>query len=58
MLSLKELIKKNGDKLVFYKNCEKGKKYIDVFHYSQYYGGAYNSFAYYNDYVVEINNIG
>ena len=51
---LKELINKNGDKLVFYKNAEKDKKYISVFNYSKKHGGTYDSFMYYNDYVVEI----
>ena len=54
MKFLLELIKKNGDKLVYYKNCKENKKYISVFNYSNFHGGTFDAFKYYNDYVVEI----
>jgi hypothetical protein len=51
---LKELIKKNGHKLVRYNECVVGHKYMKVFDYSNKYGGTFDSFKYYNDYYVEI----
>ena len=30
------------------------KKYVSVFNYSEKYGGTYDSFKYYNDYVIEL----
>ena len=54
---LLELIKKNGDKLVNYKNCKMGKKYMSVFNYSEFYGGTFDGFKFYNDYVVEIKDV-
>lgn len=52
MLFLKELIEKNGDKIVSCRNCQMGKRYVSVFDYSEQNGGTYDSFKYYNDYVI------
>lgn len=54
---LKDLVKKNGDKIVYYKNCKADKKYISVFNYSKNYGGTFDSFKYYNDYVIELKEM-
>lgn len=54
MMYLKELVEKNGDKLVRYNKCKQGYKYESVFNYSSMHGGTYDSFKYYNDYYVEI----
>lgn len=54
---LKDLIEKNGDKLVHYTQGKKGKVYMSVFNYSKKYGGTYDSFRYYNDYYVELGGI-
>ena len=54
---LKELLEKNGDKLVHYTQGKKGKVYMSVFDYSQKYGGACDSFIYYNDYYVELGGV-
>lgn len=51
---LKDLVNKNGDKIVYYANCKLNKKYVSVFDYSQKYGGTYDSFRYYNKYVIEL----
>ena len=54
MRFLKDLVKENGDKIVYFKNCEMNKKYMNIFNYSEKYGGTFDSFKYYNKYVVEI----
>ena len=51
---LKELIEKNGHKLVKHDNCINGHKYESVFNYSEKHGGTVDSFQYYNDYVVDV----
>lgn len=51
---LKELLAKNGDKLVKYNETQEGKRYESVFNYSIKNGGSIDSFRYYNDYVVEL----
>ena len=51
---LKELLNKNGHKLVRYNNCIAGHKYESVFNYSARHGGTVDSFKYYNDYVIDI----
>lgn len=51
---LKDLVNKNGDKIVYFRNCKPNKKYMSVFVYSSKFGGAFDSFKYYNDYVIEI----
>lgn len=51
---LKDLVEKNGDKIVRYDNCRADKKYMSVFNYSAKYGGTFDSFKYYNDYVIEL----
>ena len=55
-LFLKDLVKKNGDKIVYYNECKIGKKYMSVFNYSEKYGGTIDSFKYYNEYVIEIGD--
>jgi len=54
MLTLQDLVKKNNHKLVKYDQCEISRNYISVFNYSEAYGGTYNSFRYYNDFVVDV----
>jgi hypothetical protein len=54
MKYLAELIKDNNHKLVHYKIGKENHKYISVFNYSEKYGGTYDGFKYYNDYVVDI----
>lgn len=54
MMFLRELIKKNGHKLVKYNECIHGHKCERVFEYSERYGGTFDSFKFYNDYVVDI----
>lgn len=51
---LKDLVEKNGDKIVHYTKAKIDKKYVSVFNYSEKYGGTYDSFKYYNDYVIEL----
>lgn len=51
---LKELLEKNGHKLVRHDNCIAGHKYESVFSYSERHGGTFDSFQYYNKYVVDI----
>lgn len=53
---LSDLVEKNGDKIVYYKDCKMGKKYMNVFLYSEWYGGTIDSYRYYNDYVIEIGS--
>lgn len=54
MNCLLDLLNKNGDKLVHFTRCIENKKYMSVFNYSEYYGGTFDSFKYYNDYVIEL----
>lgn len=54
MIFLKDLVKENGDKIVNYTNCKTNKKYMSVFNYSEKYGGTFDSFKYYNNYVIEL----
>ena len=56
-MSLEYLVKSNGDKIVFYKNCKKDKIYMSVFNYSQRFGGTNDSFKYYNDFVIELDSL-
>lgn len=56
MKSLQELVKENGDKIVYFQNCKANKKYMSVFNYSEKYGGTFDSFRYYNDYVIELGD--
>lgn len=51
---LKDLVKKNGDKIVRYDNCKADKEYMSVFNYSEKYSGTFDSFKYYNGYVIEL----
>lgn len=51
---LKDLIKKNGHELIHYTQAKNGRKYESVFNYSNRYGGTFDSFKFYNDYVVDI----
>lgn len=51
---LKELLDKNGHKLVRYDNCIVGHKYESVFNYSERHGGTFDSFKYYNNYVIDV----
>ena len=51
----KDLVKQNGHKIVRFDDCRSDKSYMSVFNYSNKYGGTYDSFKYYNEYVVEIN---
>lgn len=54
MYYLKDLVLKNGHKIVKYNECKTSAKYMRVFDYSEKYGGTYDGFKYYNDYVIEI----
>ena len=54
MVFLKELLKKNGHKLVRYDEGIVGHTYMSVFNYSSKYGGTFDSFKYYNDYCIDI----
>lgn len=54
---LKELVEKNGDKIVRYNECKEGKKYMSIFNYSEKYGGTFDSFKYYNEYVIELKEV-
>lgn len=54
MTSLRKLIQQNRHKLVLYNETTTGHIYMSVFNYSQKYGGTFDSFKYYNDYVVDI----
>lgn len=62
MKFLKELVKENGHKLVHYDNLsgtipiKENHLYMSVFSYSSYYGGTFDGFKYYNDYLVDITN--
>lgn len=50
----KELVEKNGHKLVGYGEAREGHTYVKVFDYSEKYGGTYDSHRYYNNYVVDV----
>lgn len=54
MKYLTELIKDNNHKLVRYNKVKENHEYMTVFNYSEKYGGTYDSFRYYNDYVIEM----
>lgn len=55
MKYLKDLIKENGHKLVRYNETDTNNHvYMTVINYSTMHGGTYDSFKYYNNYVVEI----
>lgn len=54
MLHFMELIERNGHALVKYDECEEGRKYMRPFDYSSMYGGTYDGFRFYNNYVVDI----
>lgn len=54
MKYLSELLKENNHKLIPYNKAEMNHEYITVFDYSKKYGGTYDSFKYYNNYVIEI----
>ena len=49
MLFLRELIQHNG-----HNEAIAGHIYMSVFNYSEKHGGTFDSFKYYNDYVVDI----
>ena len=51
---LKDLVDSNGDRIVHYTKCKDENKYVSVFNYSAKYGGTFDSFKYYNDYVIEL----
>ena len=51
---LKDLVYSNEDRIVHYTKCKDGNKYVSVFDYSAKYGGTFDSFKYYNDYVIEL----
>lgn len=54
MMYLKELVAKNGHKIVHYKQAtDPQKHYENVFNYSVKYGGTYDSMRYYNNYVID-----
>ena len=54
MRYLKDIVKENGHKLIKYNQCLQNHQYVSVFNYSERYGGTYDSFKYYNDYVVDV----
>ena len=53
-LFLKDLVDSNGDRIVHYTKCKDENTYVSVFNYSEKYGGTFDSFKYYNDYVIEL----
>lgn len=55
MKYLLQLIRDNNHKLVLYNEAKVNHDYMTVFNYSEKYGGTYDSFKYYNNYVVEVN---
>jgi hypothetical protein len=55
MQYLAELINSNNHKLVKYNEIKENHKYMSIFDYSIKYGGTYDGFKYYNNYVVEIS---
>lgn len=54
MCFLKELLERDGYKLVHWKDGKAGHNYVSVFDYSEQNGGTYDSFRFYNDYVVDV----
>lgn len=54
MKYLMGLIEENGHKLVRFNEAKEGYEYMSVFNYCEKYGSTFDSFHYYNDYVVEI----
>lgn len=55
MKYLRDLVKENGHKIRhFTEGVEKGHNYMSIFEYSVKYGGTYDSFKYYNDYVIDL----
>lgn len=54
MTYLRDLIEKNGHKLVMFNETKEGRSYISVFDYSVAYGGTYDSHRFYNNYVIEL----
>lgn len=54
MQFLKDIIKKNGHKLVKYNECLENREYKSVFDYSSQNGGTFDGFKYYNDYVIDV----
>lgn len=54
MRYLKDIIRENGHKLTKYNECIVNHKYVSVFNYSQQYGGSFDGYKYYNDYVVDV----
>lgn len=55
MKSLRQLTAENGHTIKHWKECtDADHKYITPFNYSNMYGGAYDSFRYYNDYYIDI----
>ena len=54
MMYLKELIKKNGHKLIRYDEGVKGHIYMKVFDYCTKYGETFDSFKHYNNYYVDV----
>ena len=51
---LKDLVDSNGDRIVHYTKCKDENKNVSVFNYSAKYGGTFDSFKYYNNYVIEL----
>lgn len=55
--TFREIVEENGDKIVHWRDAtDPRKKYVCPFNYSENRGGSVDSFRYYNDYLVEINN--
>ncbi len=54
MTGIRELIASNGHRLVRCDECELGHRYVRPFDYSVMYGGTYDAFKFYNDYVVDV----
>lgn len=50
---LKQLVKKNGHRLVRFDRCVEGHNYESVFNYSEKHGETVDSFKYYNNYVID-----
>lgn len=54
MKFLKDLVEENGHKIMHYTQVRENHNYMSVFDYSVKYGGTYDSFKFYNDYVIEV----
>ena len=59
MKYLRDLVKENKHEIKHFteiveKGVEKEHKYMSVFEYSEKYGGTYDSFKYYNDYIIDL----